>query len=171
MSEQRNFEPSQPRRAAAGASGYGSCVGTLQAIYLRPAARLPVKSVESATAITATGLDGDHAVAGKRQITLLSIEAWRTACADLGHDIDPAVRRANLLVEGVDLANSIGSTIQVGPVVIDITGETRPCELLDANGNVGLCAALRDDLRAGVHGTIREGGALAIGDACSIQSK
>lgn len=141
----------------------------LLAIYLRPAARLPVRSVPSATAIANVGLDGDHTTSGKRQVTLLAIEAWRTACEELGKQIDPAVRRANLVVEGLDLAGSIGRSIRVGSIVLDIHGETRPCELLDDDGNVGLCAALRADRRAGVFGTVREGGELHVGAACSFE--
>jgi len=56
----------------------------------------------------------------------------------------------------------------IGPVVIDVHGETRPCELMDDDGHVGLCAALRPERRGGVHGSIRTGGTLAVGDECSV---
>jgi len=146
-------------------------MATLQAIYLRPAARLPVKSVDSAVALTDKGLDGDHAVAGKRQVTILSREAWAQACRELGQEVDPGVRRANLLVEGVDLGDSIGKALRVGSVVIDVLGETRPCELMDDDGRVGLCEALRSDRRGGVYGQIRSGGDIKVGDPCAILSE
>ena len=94
-------------------------MGSVEAIFLRPAARLPVRSVDSADAVSARGLDGDHTSGGKRQVTVLSLEAWRDACAELGREVDPSVRRANILVAGVDLTNSIGRPLRVGGVVID----------------------------------------------------
>ena len=139
----------------------------LLAIYLRPAARLPVKSVDTAVARTDAGLEGDHGVSGKRQVTILSRESWDAACRELDRDLDPSVRRANLLVEGLDLGQTIGKTRRIGPVIIDVLGETRPCELLDDDGRVGLNEALRSDRRGGVFGKIRSGGPLKVGDPCA----
>lgn len=138
--------------------------GRLEAIFLRPGARLPTKSVTSATAIAGVGLDGDHAQGGRRQVTLLAREAWDTACAELGRTVDPAARRANLLVSGIDIGACIGRSLRIGEVVVDVLGETRPCELLDDDGRIGLCAALRPARRGGVHGTLRNDGTLRVGD-------
>jgi MOSC domain-containing protein YiiM len=140
----------------------------LLAIWLRSGARLPVRRVESATAVAGVGLTGDHAQGGKRQVTLLSREAWERACAELGTTVDPSIRRANLLVEGFDLAASIGGAIRIGDVIVDVLGETRPCELLDGPGRVGICASLRPEQRGGVYGTIRTGGEVRVGAACQV---
>ena len=140
-------------------------MASLLAIYLRPAARLPVRAVQSVHAIANVGLDGDHAVSGRRQVTLLARESWQDACRELGQDVDPSVRRANLLVAGINLADCLGKTLRVGPVTIDVLGETRPCELLDDHGRIGLYAALRRERRGGVFGTVRIGGLLTRGDA------
>jgi MOSC domain-containing protein YiiM len=139
--------------------------GRLEAIFLRPGARLPVKPVAAAIAIAGVGLDGDHAQGGRRQVTLLAREQWLAACAELGHPADPAVRRANLLVSGVDLGTCIGGSLRIGEIVVDVLGETRPCELLDDDGRVGLCVALRPARRGGVYGTLRTGGELRVGDS------
>ena len=141
---------------------------TLEAIFLRPAARLPVRAVASAVAVAGVGLAGDHAGGGKRQVTLLSQEAWSAACAQLGRAVEPAVRRANLLVRGVDLGACIGKALRIGEVVIDVLGETRPCELLDDAGGVGLCAALRPDRRGGVFGAVRSAGELVVGAPVAV---
>jgi MOSC domain-containing protein YiiM len=138
----------------------------LVAICLRPGARIPPVRVERATAVANTGLDGDHAQGGKRQVTLLSLESWRAACAEFGRDLDPSTRRANLIVEGLDLANTIGGVITIGDVVIDVIGETRPCELMDDGGRLGLQQALRPQKRGGVYGKIRSGGELRVGMEC-----
>lgn len=149
-------------------TGDGAAAGTLRAIHLRPGARAPVVAVDRATAVADRGLDGDHAVGGRRQVTLLAVEAWRAACAELGRDLDPAVRRANLLVEGVDLRAAIGGTITLGDVVVDVLGETRPCELMDDGGRLGLMAALRPQRRGGVFGRVRVGGTLQVGMAVAV---
>lgn len=137
--------------------------GLLRAIHLRPGARIPVVRVDRADAVADQGLAGDHAVGGRRQVTLLAVEAWRDACAQLGRELDPALRRANLLVEGVDLSAVIGGTITIGAVVVEVLGETRPCELMDDGGRIGLMKALRPARRGGVFGRIRSGGELRVG--------
>ena len=140
---------------------------TLTHIYVRPSARTQVQAVESAAADTETGLAGDHAAAGKRQVTLLDLSAWRAVCIELGVDLAPSVRRANLVVEGVSLLESRGRVLRVGGCEIEIHGETRPCELLDAAA-VGLNAALRPAWRGGVFGRIVTGATLRVGDAVSF---
>ena len=137
------------------------------AIWLRPGARLPVQRVERATALADQGLLGDHAVGGKRQVTILSREAWDAACAAFGRSVDPGVRRANVLVEGLDLAACIGRTLRIGDVVLEVLGETRPCELLDDGGRVGLCTSLRPERRGGVYARVVTGGELRVGDPVS----
>jgi MOSC domain-containing protein YiiM len=143
--------------------------GELLAIFLRPGARQPVRRVERADAVAGHGLTGDHAGGGRRQVTVLALPAWERACRELGVVVDPAVRRANLLVGGLDgpeLARCIGGVLHIGDVVIDVLGETRPCELLDGPGRLGLCNALRGERRGGVYGAVRVGGELRIGAPC-----
>ncbi|MGE0144237.1 MAG: MOSC domain-containing protein [Planctomycetota bacterium] len=142
--------------------------GIVEAIYLRPSARMPTRSVVSALAIQSRGLDGDHAGAGRREITLLSRESWDATCAELGRSLDPAIRRANILVRGLPLGDLIGQCLTIGPVRIEVVGETRPCELMDDLGGVGLCAALRADRRGGIHGRILTGGTIAVGDVVNF---
>lgn len=144
--------------------------GRLLVIVLRPGARLPVRKVEEARAVAGQGLVGDHAGGGKRQVTLLAREAWQAACSQLGRELDPGIRRANLVVEGVDLAATIGRRLRLGEVVIEVLGETRPCELMDDDGRIGLMAALRPERRGGVYGAIVTGGTLRVGDVCGVEA-
>ncbi|MCA8954337.1 MAG: MOSC domain-containing protein [Planctomycetes bacterium] len=131
-----------------------------------------MRSVDAARAVADQGLEGDHAVGGRRQITLLALESWLAACAEFGGEhpveLDPGVRRANLLVEGLDLGASIGGRIAIGEVVIEVLGETRPCELMDDDGRLGLQAALRPQRRGGVFGRIVAGGELRVGMVSAI---
>lgn len=102
-------------------------------------------------------------------MTILSLEAWRDACSDLGRELDPSVRRANVLVSGLDLRAAIGARLHLDGAVVDVLGEARPCELMDDDGRVGLDAALRRDYRGGVFGMIRGGGVIEVGALAEVQ--
>ncbi len=132
-------------------------------IFLRPGARVPVRRVASAEAIADRGLVGDHASGGTRQVTLLDLGAWRRACAELGVDLDPAARRANLVLDGLELRGATGRRLRIGAVVLELGRETRPCELLYA-AHVGLCQSLRAEWRGGVGARVLSSGTLALGD-------
>ena len=54
-------------------------------IYLRPSARTPVRSVAAVVTVAGSSIEGDHAGAGNRQVTLIEQEAWEAACNDLAH--------------------------------------------------------------------------------------
>ncbi len=140
----------------------------LVAIYLRPSARASVKETASVEAVAGRGLEGDHAGGGNRQVTLMSREAWADSCADLADPhLDPRGRRANLLVEGIDLAASIGQRIAIGPCVIAVIAELAPCRLMD-DFHPGLQDALKPACRGGVYGRIVRGGSLCVGDTVKI---
>ncbi len=101
-------------------------------------------------------------------MSLMSREAWADGCADLGDpQLEPRGRRANLLVEGVDLPGSIGGRIAIGPCIIDVVAELAPCRLMD-DFRPGLRDALKPACRGGVYGRIVRGGALRVGDAVTI---
>ncbi len=113
------------------------------------------------------GLEGDHAGRGNRQVTLLDEAAWAAACAELGREINPGRRRANLLLRGVDLQASIGKAIRIGPCLIRVIGETRPCRLME-DVVQGLQTALDPERRGGVYGRVLEGGEIAVGMTAEI---
>ena len=71
-----------------------------------------MREVDRATAVAGQGLEGDHVDGGPRQITLLDLAAWRRACREIDADIDPGARRANVVIAGVDLAESTVSPIR-----------------------------------------------------------
>ena len=73
-------------------------------------------------------------------------------------------RRANLLVDGLDLPQVAGVTAadRRRDVVLEITGESDPCERMDAVAP-GLCAALTPGLaRRGVHPVMAGGGSRSV---------
>ena len=142
--------------------------GKLIAIYLKRFRRGPMDSVERANVVAGQGIEGNTDQGGKRQVTVLSIEGWRAALAEIEEDVSPQQRRANLLVEGIELARSRGRVLRVGSTRLRIHGETRPCERMEEAAE-GLEAALDPDWRAGIYGEVLEGGELAVGDSVSFE--
>lgn len=137
--------------------------GRLEAIWIKRARSGPMDPVEQAILRAGAGLLSNANQGGKRQVTIISKEAWARVTERLGIELDPAVRRANLMVSGVDLKNSRGKILQIGNCRIHIRGETRPCERMD-QAWMGLRAALQDNWGGGVFGEVLDDGEIAPGD-------
>ena len=134
-------------------------------IFIRPQRKASMQEVASREIFVGTGLDGDHFKSGSRQVTLLGKEAWDEVCTDLGTLIDPITRRANLLIEGIDLEDSKDRTLLIGQdIQIKITGETKPCRLMD-DAHPGLKDALKPAWRGGAFGEVLQGGTVHVGDS------
>ncbi|MEM7288122.1 MAG: MOSC domain-containing protein [Actinomycetota bacterium] len=109
------------------------------------------------------GIVGNADRGGRRQVTLISAEAWAAACDVLGEDVDPVTRRANLLVSGVDLEDTRSRLVRVGEVALEVTTETVPCRLMDFF-HEGLMGALKPEWRGGVSARVVTPGLIRIGD-------
>lgn len=114
------------------------------------------------------GLIGDYKGTTKRQITVLSEEAWTETCADLKTNLPWLCRRANLLVSGLELENTIGNYLSIGDVLLEIIGETTPCvKMNDAHGD--LLNALIPNWRGGVSCRVVQGGKIKMGDSAILK--
>jgi MOSC domain-containing protein YiiM len=120
------------------------------------------------------GLEGDHkgAKLPRRQITVMSIEAWLEANAALPdlagcETLAWTVRRANLLVEGVALPRAKGGRLAIGAVELEITDQTVPCGRMD-EAHSRLLKALSPDWRGGVTCRVVRGGEISVGDDVEI---
>ncbi len=120
--------------------------------------------VDAAELVAGRGLRGSADQGGKRQITIISEEAWERAIAQLGVAVDPSARRANVLVRGIDFEKTRGRMLRMGACTIRIWSEVTPCERMN-EAQEGLRAALRPEWRGGVCGQIVEGGTIREGDA------
>ena len=139
-------------------------MATIEQLWVRPTTDVGTRAVDQAMVRAGAGVDGDHFSGdGSRQITLIDRDSWDAACQALGADVDPALRRANVLVEGVVLGDSIGRTLQLGRVRVRVIGETTPCSLMDEM-HPGLLSALVPACRGGVYGEILDDGSIRIGD-------
>ena len=142
-------------------------MSAVAAIWIKRFKRGPMDRVERAELVPGRGVRGSANQGGKRQVTILSEEAWGDAVRELGVDVDPSARRANVLVRGVDLEKSRGRLLRIGGCVIRIYGEVTPCERMD-EAQPGLRKALKPHWRGGVFGEILEGGTIAVGDPVAI---
>ncbi|HUP66249.1 MAG TPA: MOSC domain-containing protein [Thermoanaerobaculia bacterium] len=141
--------------------------GTILSIWIKRSHGGPMDNVESAELIAGHGIAGNANQGGRRQVTVISEEAWKDTLADLGATVDPSARRANVLVRGLDLEQSQEKTLRLGGCTIRLLGETRPCELMDEMKD-GLRSALRPAWRGGAYGAVLEGGEIRVGDPAAL---
>jgi MOSC domain-containing protein YiiM len=139
---------------------------TLERIWLKRAKRGPMDAVRSAALEPGIGLIDNANRGGRRQVTIISRERWDEITAGLGAKLDPATRRANLLVSGVELQHSRGRILRIGSARLLINGETRPCERME-EAHPGLQAAMRERWGGGVFAEVVDGGEIRPGDAVS----
>ena len=141
----------------------GSKKGKVRGIAYRPTSHDAMILIDECVVNTQGHLKLEQRKLGPRAITLLSKEAWSDVCGELDVELPWQTRRANLLVEGMDLANTLGKRVQIGEVRILVHGEVKPCKLMDQQ-HEGLRAAINPHCRGGVFGEILEGGTIQIGD-------
>ena len=110
------------------------------------------------------GLVGNANRGGKRQVTIIARERWDELMRDLGADLPPSARRANLMISGIDLQDSRGRILRVGRTRLRINGETRPCEQME-DAHAGLQALMRDRWGGGAFADVLDGGEIQIGDS------
>ena len=135
----------------------------LHQIWIKRVHRGPMDAASRATLVTGRGIVGNADQGGKRQVTIVDLERWQELMDLLRADVDPRTRRANLVIDSLDLFDSRGKTLRVGGTRLHILGETRPCERMD-EALPGLQTSMRDRWGGGVFAEVVEGGEIAIGD-------
>jgi len=117
-----------------------------------------------ATLVAGRGIVGSANQGGKRQVTIIDLQRWHELMDLLGADVEPSARRANLVIDSLDLFDSRSKTLRVGGTRLHILGETRPCERMD-EALPGLQAAMRERWGGGAFAEVVDGGEIAVGDA------
>jgi MOSC domain-containing protein YiiM len=148
--------------------------GRLVAIAVRAARRQPMREIPAATVSADSGIEGDFKGAKypRRQITVLARSDWQRALDDLVDLAGPVplpwtARRANLLVDDIELPRGRGSMLDIGPLRLEVTGQTYPCRRME-EVHPGLLKALAVDWRGGVTCRILHGGHITVGDRVAV---
>ena len=121
-------------------------------IWTKPAKGEQMVSHESIECIMGEGLQG--CVGGKanhRQVTILSLAAWNEAQQEIGEQMDPIYRRANLLVDDIDFEKHERKNSHNRRSQIELTGETKPCAQMEEL-HEGLRNAMKPKWRGGATG-------------------
>jgi MOSC domain-containing protein YiiM len=139
-------------------------MGRLVGIARRDKKRADMQLLQEAEISEVCGVAEDfRGKPGDRQVTVISADVWRKVCAELGKTIPWTTRRANLLVEDIELPQAQRGEIRIGEVRLLVTGETDPCSRMDEQC-AGLKATLQPDWRGGVCCRVLQGGQVAVGD-------
>ncbi len=88
-----------------------SQTGKLEKIWIKHAHREPMDPHDYATLVAQRGILNNANQGGRRQVTLVEQSQWEKVTSDFDSPVDPASRRANLMVSGIDLTESAGKTL------------------------------------------------------------
>jgi MOSC domain-containing protein YiiM len=137
--------------------------GRIAAIWVKRMKLGPMDAVETARLMAGRGIIGNANQGGRRQVTIIERERWEDFMRRFECSLSPSTRRANLMVEGIDLNRSRGRILQIGDCQIRILGETKPCERMD-EALPGLKDAMYPDWGGGAFGEVLNDGQIAVGD-------
>lgn len=142
--------------------------GKLESIWIKRVRRGRMDAVDAAELVAERGLVGNANQGGRRQVTIIEREAWQEMMQALDASVPPAARRANLMLSGIRLERTRGAQLRIGDVVLEIMGETRPCERMD-EALPGLRTEMSPHWRGGVFATVLHGGTIRVGDGVVLQ--
>ena len=137
--------------------------GAVEAIFLRPERRHPVRRVTAAN-LAIEGLVGDHASKGKRALTLIQAEHLDVVAGLMNRTaLDPVVLRRNVVVSGMNLHALRHQTARIGEAVVRITGPCPPCSRMEEVLGHGGYSAMRG--HGGFYAEVLSEGAVSVGDS------
>ncbi|SFD31955.1 MOSC domain-containing protein [Spirosoma endophyticum] len=143
--------------------------GRVEWIGIRPERRESMEVVETIAVSEKKGILGDHysGQSGNRHVTLIQAEHLPVVAALTGRDtLDPAVLRRNITISGLNLLALKDHEIQIGDVVLQITGLCHPCSKMETALGPGGYNAMRG--HGGLTAKVVKGGIIQVGDAVVV---
>jgi MOSC domain-containing protein YiiM len=141
--------------------------GTLEGIFVAPAAGEPARSPDEARAVPDRGLEGDRHHDGTgtfpsgmpgSALTLIEAEV----CESFDPPLAPGEHRRNLVTRGIDLNRLVGHEFLIGSVRCRGVRLCEPCRVLDGYASRPLLRALVH--RGGLRADILDDGVIQVGD-------
>ncbi len=141
--------------------------GRLDWIGLRPDRRAPMNIVQDA-ALNEKGLIGDHyAGQGKRAVSLIQAEHLPVIAALAARpDLVPEMLRRNLVISGLNLVAARKKRLQIGTVILRITGPCAPCSRMEETLGPGGYNAMRG--HGGWTAEVITPGTFSLGDLVTV---
>ena len=137
--------------------------GEVAAIYVSPARKIPMKSVQQVEAEAGKGLVGDRYHGTKhRHVSVQSLDDLAEAAEAFDAPIPADLTRRNITVTGFDIPTRPGERILIGDVELEVVRIAAPCKLLDDDIGSGAKTALRR--RAGTIFRLLGSGTISVGD-------
>jgi MOSC domain-containing protein YiiM len=138
-------------------------MGKLEAIWIKRARRGKMDPVQSAELVAGKGIVGNANQGGRRQVTIIEREVWDARTTAVSATLDPSARRANLMISGLPLVKTRGKTLRIGDCIVEIAGETKPCERME-EAAPGLRQAMYPEWGGGAFAMVVKGGTIKVGD-------
>lgn len=137
--------------------------GQIHNLFIKPAHGEPMRAVDAVQADGGQGLAGDASYGrSKRQVLIIEHETLQR------FELEPGQVRENMVVGGLTLTGApVGTQIQAGDALLEVTGDCAPCRFLD-----DIRSGLQSDME-GQRGTlcrVVRGGDIRIGDPVQILS-
>jgi MOSC domain-containing protein YiiM len=144
-------------------------IGRLVAIARRHQRRMPMQEIAEGFVSVEAGLAGDckGAKFPLRQVTVLAREAWEAAAAEAGDAGLPWTVPRQSAGRGRRVAQEQGGVLRIGPVRLEVTGQTYPCLRME-EARAGLLRALAKDWRGGVTCRVLAGGSIGLDEAVEV---
>lgn len=150
--------------------------GTVEEIYVAPRGSVQMKSVESASAITGCGLDGDRYCEGTGywtpmgdvcEVTLIASEDLDYIQNELGLQVKTGEHRRNIITNGIDLSDLSGKRFRVGEVILRYDRPRPPCKHIQDLTEPGMTRALVG--RGGHCARVVQAGTIRPGDSVELE--
>lgn len=145
--------------------------GQVEGIFVTTAAFQPMIPLETARAITGTGLEGDRYASGVgfysdgqtgRQLTLIEAEDLERLERDFGVPLAQHECRRNIVTRGIALAPLIGHRFRIGSVLCEGIRMCPPCNHLEELTRPGPLRGLARS--GGIRAHILTDGEIRVGD-------
>lgn len=148
-----------------------SSPGTIEGIWIAPAAGEPARLCESVLAVPGRGLEGDRMVAGTGTFpsrlpgSALTLIEWEV-CASFDPPLSPDEHRRNLVTRGIALNGLVGREFLVGTVRCRGMRLCEPCLVVEGYASRPVLRSLVH--RGGLRADILEDGVIHRGDELAV---